>query len=422
MQSLAIIGSGIAGMGVAHLVQKDFAMSIFEKNDSVGGHTNTVYVEENGSSVPIDTGFMVFNKITYPLLLKLFRQLEVPIKTTDMSFAVRHSPTNLEYCGTGLNGLFRQRRNMFNLSFIRMLLAINRFNDDALGILNDPRYDSWTIADLVEKKAYGEDFFQKYLIPMSSAVWSMAPDKIRLFPAKTLLRFFHNHGFLGLHSQHQWYTVDGGSESYKQRLIAPFKERIRLNQKINSVTLLDNGQAQIRHQDGHTEIFDKIVFACHADQALALLEAPLPLQEELLRVFHYQENTTILHSDPSVMPKLRALWSSWNYRIEVDAHGQSQSTSIYWMNRLHGLTNKQAYFVSLNEPGLIDPKKVHKRISYQHPLFNADATSAQKRLHLLNESSDPLYFCGSYFRYGFHEDAFMSAVNLAKTLLGREPW
>src|SRR6478735_2564266 len=241
MQSLAIVGTGVAGMGLAHLVQKDYAITLFEKNSYVGGHTNTVYVAEGEQSIPIDTGFMVFNHVTYPLILRLFHQLEVPMKKTDMSFAVRHSPTDLEYAGTGLNGLFRQRRNLMNLGFIRMLLAIDRFNSDAAEILKDPRYDQWTISDLVEARDYGEDFFHKYLIPMSSAVWSTPPDKMRLFPAKTLLRFFHNHGFLGLSTQHQWYTIDGGSEVYKQRLIAPFKNRIRLEQRLQGVTLQDDG-------------------------------------------------------------------------------------------------------------------------------------------------------------------------------------
>jgi predicted NAD/FAD-binding protein len=422
MQSLAIVGTGIAGMGVAHLVQKDYAITLFEKNSYVGGHTNTVFVEEGERSVPIDTGFMVFNHVTYPHVLRLFRQLEVPMKKTDMSFAVRHSPSDLEYSGTGLNGLFRQRRNLMNLGFIRMLLAIDRFNSDAIEILQDPRYDQWTISDLVEARDYGEDFFHRYLIPMSSAVWSTPPDKMRLFPAKTLLRFFHNHGFLGLHAQHQWYTVDGGSEAYKKLLIAPFKDRIRIDQKIKSIGLQDDGRVGIQHHNGTTDSFDKVVLACHADEALQLLSKPMPLQKQLLSAFQYQENATVLHSDESVMPRLRGVWSSWNYRIDAAENGKVAPTTIYWMNRLQGVSEKRNYFVSLNEPGTIDPNKIHRRISYHHPLFDSDAIEAQKRLHELNESQDPFYFCGSYFRYGFHEDAFMSAVQLARELLGREPW
>lgn len=422
MQSLAIIGTGIAGMGAAHLLSKEFSLTLFEKSKYVGGHTNTVYVDEDGVKLPIDTGFMVFNQVTYPLLLRLFYQLEVPIKTTEMSFAVRHSPSQLEYCGSGLNGLFRQRRNLVNLGFIRMLLAIDRFNDEALEILINPKYDQWTISDLVEARSYGDDFFYKYLIPMSSAVWSTPPDKMRVFPAKTLLRFFYNHGFLGLHTQHQWYTVEGGSESYKQRLIAPFKDKIRLQQNIRSVDILENGKVEITHQSGETEVFDKIIFACHADEALALLANPSLQQRRLLSSFSYQANEVILHSDPQVMPKHPGVWSAWNYRIEIDAENQVRPTTIYWMNRLQGVSKKTNYFVSLNEPGAIDPSQIHQRIQYHHPLFDAHAIDAQKELHLLNEDGSPFYFCGSYFRYGFHEDAFKSAVELSRILLGKEPW
>ncbi|MCX6132079.1 MAG: FAD-dependent oxidoreductase, partial [Proteobacteria bacterium] len=344
------------------------------------------------------------------------------IKTTEMSFAVRHSPSQLEYCGSGLNGLFRQRRNLVNLGFIRMLLAIDRFNDEALEILNNPKYDQWTISDLVEARSYGDDFFYKYLIPMSSAVWSTPPDKMRVFPAKTLLRFFYNHGFLGLHTQHQWYTVEGGSESYKQRLIAPFKDKIRLQQNIRSVDILENGKVEITHQSGETEVFDKIIFACHADEALALLANPSLQQRRLLSSFSYQANEVILHSDAQVMPKHPGVWSAWNYRIEIDAENQVRPTTIYWMNRLQGVSKKTNYFVSLNEPGAIDPSQIHQRIQYHHPLFDAHAIDAQKELHLLNEDGSPFYFCGSYFRYGFHEDAFKSAVELSRILLGKEPW
>jgi len=421
MQTVAVIGTGIAGMGISHFLQRDFDISLYEKADYVGGHTHTVYVEEEGRQVPIDTGFMVFNHVTYPHLCRLFERLNVPTTKTCMSFSVRHSGSNLEYSGTGLNGLFHQRKNLLNLPFIKMLLNINRFNSDAVQILKDPRYDTWTIADLVEAKNYGEDYFHKYLIPMSSAVWSTPPDRMRLFPAKTLLRFFHNHGFLGLHTQHQWYTVEGGSESYKQILIKPFKDRIRLRQKIVKVRQ-QNGRAVLSHQDGREEIFDKVIFACHADEALALIEEPSSLQRRLLRSFQYQRNEVVLHSDTRVMPHRRGVWSSWNYRIDTDAHGGMHPTTIYWMNRLQNVSDRKDYFVSLNEPADIDERQIHKRITYHHPLFDQDAVEAQTELHLLNRSQDPFFFCGSYFRYGFHEDAFASAVALAETLLGRDPW
>lgn len=421
MQTVAIIGTGIAGMGVAAFLQPHFDLTLYEKSDYVGGHTNTVTVDEDGRRVPIDTGFMVFNKVTYPLLCRLFDRLDVPIKKTTMSFSVRHSPSGLEYCGSGLNGLFRQRRNLLNIPFMKMLLNINRFNSEAVEVLADPRYEHWTISDLVEARGYGQDFYHKYLVPMSAAVWSTPPELMAQFPAQTLIRFFHNHGFLGLNTQHQWYTVVGGSETYKQRLIAPYQDRIRLKQNIKAVRRLEQGIA-ILHADGREERFDKVVFACHADEALALLENPTTDEKRLLSRFRYQRNAILLHSDSRVMPEIRDIWSSWNYRIEVDPEGRMQPSTIYWMNELQGCSQKKNYFVSLNDPELIDRRQVMKSIIYHHPLFDQGAIDAQRELPRLNRNGGGIYFCGSYFRYGFHEDAFGSAVDLAQEILRRDPW
>lgn len=421
MQTVAVVGTGIAGMGIAAFLQPFFRLTVFEKADYVGGHTNTVNVDEDGVSIPIDTGFMVFNKVTYPLLCRLFERLNVPIKKTTMSFSVRHSPSGLEYCGSGLNGLFRQRKNLLSLPFIKMLLSINRFNTDALEILGDARYERITIAELVEARGYGKDFFDKYLVPMSAAVWSTPPDLMAQFPAQTLIRFFHNHGFLGLNTQHQWYTVVGGSETYKQKLIAPFKDRIRLSQRIKHIRRLNPGFVLV-HEDGREEIFDKVILACHADEALALLEKPTEEERRLLSRFAYQRNEILLHSDSRVMPQIRDVWSSWNYRIEVDGRGRSHPSTIYWMNELQGCSQKKNYFISLNDPALIDEKHVLKSITYHHPLFDRGAVQAQRELPRLNRSGSGMYFCGSYFRYGFHEDAFGSAADLAQEILGRDPW
>ncbi len=421
MERLAIIGSGIAGMGAAHFLKQNFDITIFEKANYIGGHTNTVYVEENNQQVPIDTGFMVFNRITYPNLLRLFRQLDVPIQKTCMSFSVRDSKANLEYCGTGLNGLFRQRRNLFNARFIRMLLSINRFNQDAPAVLSSPAYENVTIGEFVEQKGYGADFLNKYLVPMSGAVWSTPPEKMLEFPAKTLIRFFYNHGFLGLSTQHQWYTPTGGSEEYKKRLIAPFRDRIRLNEKIESVSIT-SGKPQINFKNGSWEIFDKVLFACHGDQALKLIHNPSAKQKELLGAFTYQYNHVYLHKDKKVMPKIKGVWSSWNYRMEVEREKIKAPTTIYWMNRLQNLKSRNNYFVSLNDPNMVRDRYIVKEIHYEHPLFDQAAITAQSSLPELNENSSPLYFCGSYFRYGFHEDALTAAVDVSKQLLRREPW
>ncbi|SMF53419.1 NAD(P)/FAD-dependent oxidoreductase [Pseudobacteriovorax antillogorgiicola] len=421
MESLAIIGSGIAGMGAAHFLQHDYDITIFEKESYVGGHTNTLFVSEEGEEVAIDSGFMVFNHVTYPNLVRLFKELDVPTKKTCMSFSVKDSPGKLEYCGSGLNGLFRQRRNILRPRFIKMLLSINRFNQDAIDILNDPNYDDVTIEELVEERAYGDDFFDKYLVPMSGAVWSTPPDKMRGFPAKTLIRFFYNHGFLGLNTQHQWYTMEGGSESYKSRLIDPFKERIKLNQNIATVRR-SNGKVKLGFKDGSHRIFDKVLFSCHGDQALKLIESPNQQQEQLLSPFKYQKNHVLLHTDRKVMPKIKGVWSSWNYRMEMNHRQEVIPSTIYWMNRLQGISKKTDYFISLNDTGIIDDHKVLREIYYEHPLFDQAAVRAQQELQQLNQDDEPFYFCGAYFRYGFHEDGFQSAINVSEKLLGRPAW
>ncbi len=415
MEKLAIIGTGIAGMGCGHLLQQKYDIHLFEQNDYVGGHTNTIFVNEGEQTVSMDTGFMVFNYQTYPELCKLFAEINAPVKKTDMSFSVQHVPSELEYCGSGISGLFAQRRNIFNPKFIRMLLKISRFNKLSVQILDDPTYDGMTIGEYIRKHNFGEEMLWKYLVPMSAAVWSTPMDKMLDFPAKTLIRFFFNHGFLGLNTQHQWYTLEGGSESYKKLLIEPFKDRIRVNSKVVSAEQTTDGKVELEFIDGSKETFDKVIFASHGDQALSCLKNPTELQQQLLSCFHYQYNKATVHTDDSIMPKTKQVWSSWNYRI-VDKSGKPEPTTIYWMNSLQGVSDNVNYFVSINaEEGSIDPAKIIREFDYEHPLFDVPAIEAQSRLQELNESG-PIYFCGSYFKYGFHEDAYASAVKLCAKL------
>jgi predicted NAD/FAD-binding protein len=414
MEKLAIIGTGIAGMGCGHLLHKKYDITLFEKNDYIGGHTNTIWVKEKNSAVCLDTGFMVFNFVTYPLLCDLFRTIKAPIKKTNMSFSVQHVPTTLEYCGSGLNGLFAQRKNLFNPKYIKMLLEISRFNKLAVKILDEQEYESFSLAEFVKKFGFSDDMLWKYLIPMSSAVWSTPMDKMLDFPAITLIRFFKNHGFLGLNTQHQWYTLENGSQAYRELLIKPFKDKIRINETVTGVEK-KHAKVLIGLKDSKPKEFDKVIFACHADQALELLKNPDPLEKRLLSPFKYEKNTATVHTDESVMPKNKRTWSSWNYRIE-EQNGKKVPTTIYWMNKLQGVSKKQNYFVSVNAlPNGIDKDKVIREIEYEHPLFDLAAIEAQKELHLLN-SNGPLYYCGSYFKYGFHEDAYKSAVELAQNL------
>jgi predicted NAD/FAD-binding protein len=420
VEKLAIIGTGIAGLGCAHLLQRRFALTLYEKNDYVGGHTNTLTVDAEHGALPIDTGFMTYNEVTYPNLTRLFHDLGVATQPTSMSFSVQHLPSELEFCGSSFNHLFGQRRNLLKPSFWKMLLQINRFNEEAVAMLNSPAYQSYSLGQYVHERNYGDHFLKLYLMPMSCAVWSTPPDRMLQFPAMTLLRFFHNHGFLGLHTQHPWLTVTGGAKRYVDRLTAPFRDRIYLRRGAVSVRRQQDG-VQVRDESGHVEHYDRVILACHADQALGMLSDADEHERALLSEFKYQPNTALLHTDAGVMPATRRCWSSWNYRIDSDGAGQIAPSTIYWMNSLQGLPSSQDYFVSINGENLPRADSVLRRVDYEHPLFNLGAIRAQRELPRLNERMSNVFFCGSYFRYGFHEDAFTSALNLSR-LLAPETW
>lgn len=414
MKKLAIIGSGIAGMGCGHLLQSKYDITIFEKNNYPGGHTNTIEVDENGSTIYIDTGFMVFNFVTYPHLCQLFETIKAPIKKTDMSFSVQHVPSGLEYCGSGLIGLFAQRKNIFNWSYIKMLDEISRFNKISIEIIDKPEFQELSLQQYIKQFNFSEDMLWKYLIPMSSAVWSTPMEKMLEFPVVTLIRFFKNHGFLGLNTQHQWYTLHNGSQAYRKILIEPFKNRIRINTAAQKVSIKEN-KVEVVLSNGTIEQYDKVIFACHANEALKMLEKPNDIQQRLLTPFKYERNVALVHTDESVMPKTKKTWSSWNYRIE-NINGKPTPTTIYWMNNLQQVSKNKNYFVSINPiAGSVAENKKIKEIIYEHPLFDLTAIKAQAELQTLNENG-PIYFCGSYFKYGFHEDAYASAVELCKKL------
>jgi predicted NAD/FAD-binding protein len=425
----ALIGTGIAGLGTAHFLHRaGDDITCFEQAGHTGGHSNTVEAIEpgTGKALPIDTGFMVFNRVTYPLLCRLFDELQVPVKRTDMSFGVRDDSTGLEWCGSSLNHLFAQRKNAFNPRFIRMLMAVNRFNKEAVPALDDPETARLSLGAYVKRRGYGKDFLDLYLVPMSSAVWSTPPEQMLSFPAISLLRFFHNHGFLGLHTQHPWWTVDGGSREYVKRLVAPFAGRIHHHTPVSRV--VRHGASRgvtVLTADGREHRFDRVVIATHADHALRLLLNPTDAEQHLLGAFRYQANTATLHTDASVMPRTKLAWASWVYQLSRDELGRTRPATHYWMNRLQGVSDLEQYFVSINGAERIAPAKVIKTIAYEHPLFDLDARSAQAELPSLNTSAKgrtETYFAGSYFRHGFHEDAFMSAVQLSEQLLGRDPW
>ena len=435
MQTLAIIGSGISGLGSAWFLHREFDVTVFEAADYIGGHTCTVTVDEAGRAVPIDTGFMVLNHATYPHLTRLFHTLGVATKPTGMSFGVQHRPRSLEYSGSSLNHLFAQRRNLLRPSFYRLLRQIDRFNREARAALDQPAIGAMSLDDYVRRGGYGDDFSQLYLLPMCSAVWSAPPEKMRQFPAATLLRFLHNHGLLGLDTQHQWWTVEGGAQRYVEKLTAPLRDRIRLRTPVRGVRRLVDGRVEVTTDTDATR-FDKVILACHPPTTLALLgDGATPDERRVLSPFQYQPNTATLHTDESVMPRTRLAWSAWNYRLDSPADatatgpvGSSSDLRVsthYWMNRLQGVSDRVNYFVSIEGGHLIDPARTLRTLAYEHPLFDLAAAQAQPAIAGLNAKAcgrTETYFAGAWQRYGFHEDGLLSAVNLATLLLGRDPW
>ena len=425
MTSVAIIGSGIAGMGCAHFLHRDFDIHVFEREPRVGGHSNTVHLPtpSGGKPVPVDTGFMVFNRVTYPLLCRLFDSLGVPAVPTEMSFSVRDGASGLEWCGSSVNHLFAQRRNLLRPRFWRMLRQIDRFNSEGVAALSDRTFSEMTLAQYVAARGYGDDFLALYLVPMSAAVWSTPPDQLLQFPATTLLRFFHNHGFLCLHTQHQWYTIEGGSCQYVQRLTAPWRDRIHVGDPVVRVERGDSG-IRVTTKRGERRRFDRVILATHADEALALLADPTDDERAVLGAFQYQHNRAIVHGDTSVMPASKRAWASWNYEIPRGSVGAAPATH-YWMNSLQPLGDTPPVFVSINGDERIDPASIHRTMEYTHPLFTHEAVRAQALLPSLNlegETRTGTFFCGSYARYGFHEDALWSASAASALLLGRNPW
>ncbi len=414
MKKLAIVGSGIAGLSAAYYLRDQYEITIFEKNNYVGGHTRTLDFAEDGKSVSLDTGFMVFNHVTYPNLTKLFAELDVATKRTDMSFSVQQKRFNLEYSGASFNRLFADRRNLVNLRFWKMLFALDQFNKDAVPSIDAESFKAMSLREYVLSRGYGQDLLDFYLVPMSSAVWSTPPSKIIDFPANSLLRFFHNHGFLGQKTQHQWWTVEGGAREYVKKIESKLPNSSRkIHSAVERVSRASNNKVQIRTKEGDNFEFDKVIFACHADEALSILDQPREIEHTLLSKFKYQLNNAIVHTDTSVMPECNRCWSSWNYRIEQDGH---TATTHYWMNSLQGVSKKKDYFVSLNSQNIIAPSAVLNSFDFHHPIFTLEAVEAQKSLHKLNENSGNIYFCGSYFTYGFHEDALNSSLAVTRIL------
>jgi uncharacterized protein len=407
---IAIVGSGIAGMTAAYLLNPHHDVHLFEADDRPGGHANTVRVDVDGGQIAADTGFLVYNERTYPLFTRLLAQLGVATHPSDMSFAVTDRASGLEWRGTSLNTVFAQRRNALRPHFLAMLADVSRFNRIARHVLEEPA-DLRTLADLLAGHRWSRSFLDWYLVPIGSAIWSADPTTFTQIPARTFAEFFNRHGLLRLSDQPQWRTVTGGSARYVDALLAPMRRERRVH--------LATPVTKVRREKGHAELltesgpltFDHVVLAVHSDEALALLADATGEERATLGAIRYQANRATLHTDTSLMPANRRAWASWNY-LRPRAESR-QATLTYHLNALQGLDVDQPVLVTLNRDDEIDPHRVIRSFDYAHPVIDAAAVAAQSRQRSI--SSDVVSFCGAYWGNGFHEDGINSAVALCES-------
>ena len=409
---IAIIGSGISGLAAGWHLSRNHEISLFEKEPRLGGHTNTVMVENGGDPIPVDTGFIVHNDRTYPNLVKLLAELGVETQPSDMSFSVSCRQTGFEYSSRGINGFFAQRSNLVRTGHYRLLAEILRFNRTAPRLLDRPGAEAATIGDLLDEGKYDSAFAEHYLFPMASAVWSMSLDATRSFPALTLLRFFQNHGMLGINTHPRWKVIRGGSNTYIPLLTAPFKERIFLDARIASVSRPQNG-VTLHFKNRPPMAFDHVVFASHGDQILPLLEESTETERAVLGNFKTSRNVATLHTDSSLLPRHAAARASWNYNLGLTVN--HAVTLTYHMNRLQSLKTADDYCVTLNGEDAINNAKVLRKIVYHHPLYTQQAIRAQNRWSEIS-GRNQTHYCGAYWFYGFHEDGLNSALRVARAL------
>jgi len=410
---VAIIGSGISGLTCAYLLNQNHHVTVFEKSATVGGHTATKDIEVDGKQYAIDTGFIVFNDWTYPNFIKLLQQLDVASEPSSMGFSVSCDSTGLEYAGNNLNTVFAQRKNLLRPSFLRMLRDILRFNRRASSDLENQRIrEDISLGDYLAQEGYSKKFASHYLIPMGSAIWSSTLQEMLDFPLLFFVRFFKNHGLLSVTNRPQWYVISGGSRQYIKPLIKNYENNIVLNADIHAVARDDNG-VFISFGDGRVEQFDEVVFACHSDQALALLDKPSEQERTILSAIPYRNNRVVLHSDTSILPRCRRVWSSWNYHLHEDS--SLPPTLSYNMNILQNLQADTTFVVSLNPQRELDSSKIFGEYEYAHPIFTLEGIAAQNRWSEINGVKHT-WFCGAYWRNGFHEDGCASAVRVAKGL------
>lgn len=421
-KKIAIIGSGISGLTCAYLLNNQHDVHLFEANDYLGGHTQTTPVAAGGKTYPVNTGFIVFNDWTYPNFIELMNQLRVASEASDMSFSVKHPTTDMEYNGHDFNSLFAKRRNLLNPKFWLMLRDILRFNKETRAELAaDEISRDETLGHYLNRKGYGDYFRRYYIIPMGSAVWSASEEMMMSFPLYFFIRFFNNHGMLSVDDRPQWRVISGGSQTYVKAIqdLLP-EENVYISTPVTSVMRNDRGAIVtfLENSTPQTQQFDEVIFSCHSDQALAMLQDATADEQNVLGAIPYQMNDVVLHTDASVLPKRQAAWAAWNYHIDdAEVSGKKRDTAAvtYYMNRLQNFDDSPEHFcVTLNKTDDIDPQKIIRAFQYAHPVFTMEGMAAQQQHSLINNKRHS-HFCGAYWLNGFHEDGVNSALRVCES-------
>jgi uncharacterized protein len=419
-QKIAVIGSGIAGLSAAWALSKCHDICLFEADNRLGGHANTVEIDVGGVATMVDTGFIVFNDWTYPNLIALFAHLGVAVAPSDMSFGISLDGGRLEYASdANIKSLFAQKRNALRPGYWRMLLDMKTFYARGPHLARDFDLDHISLGELLRQLGLGDTFVRDHIIPMAACIWSGSFSDMMAFPARTFVHFFQNHGLFLIQGRPMWRTVEGGSRAYVQKLIADFNGTLLLNTRVMGVER--DGTSILVHSRNSTQTFDQVVIATHGDVAHQLVKQKSAAEVSVLGAFQTSENIAYLHRDDMLMPKRRAVWSSWNYVGRQSDDDGSAVPISYWMNRLQNIDARHDVFVSLNPRRAIDPAKVDAQFTYRHPVFNAAAIAAQKRLGDI-QGKARIWYCGAYWRYGFHEDGCMSGFDVARALGAVLPW